>query len=65
MKCIYCKGKVCDGKRKTIYEWNKCPYQKAIWETDTSILIYLMNLFTFGIVGYFILKSKLGKVEKK
>ena len=59
MYCKYCDNKVCDGKNKTIAEWNKCPWHKADWETNISIFYWLLDLITLGIAKEFIFSRKL------
>lgn len=59
--CGYCKGIVCNGDRKTIAEWNKCPWHRADWETNTNFLYWLFDIFTFGLARHFIFEYKLKK----
>lgn len=63
--CRYCNGIICNGEKKTIAEWNQCPFHKADWETNTSIPIYLFSLFTFGIIRELIFRRKLKKYTIK
>jgi len=63
--CKWCKGLVCDGKRKTVKDWNKCPYQRAQWETEISIVYWLLDVLSLGVVKILIFKYKLKKYDKR
>lgn len=62
--CKYCKGKICNNEKKTVAEWNKCPYQRATWEVDQSIFIWLMDFITFGGFREIVFRYKVNKYSK-
>lgn len=64
MKCEYCKDEFCGiAQYKTVKEWNKCPWHRADWETNTSIFYWVLDVVTFGAAKHFIFKYKLKLYE--
>ena len=57
--CKYCNNAICgSGRKMTIAEWNKCPYQRADWEVSTSVVCWTLDILTFGVAKILITAYK-------
>jgi len=66
MKCKYCNNSICGSNKKMIVaEWNECPWHRADWETNTSVIYWLLDIITLGLAKVWIFEYKLKKYSEQ